>query len=76
MTYDSSMSLNYVLAAVERGDHVLCPKCGASLIVALDNKTMAQLQVHRGVYCGNDRSHVAIMVEVKAAHGFWEQFKK
>lgn len=75
-TYNRSMSLNDVLDAVERGERVLCPECGAELIVALDVDTLAKLQVHPGVYCSNDLKHVSILVETKAVPGFWEQFEK
>ena len=76
-TYNSSrMSLNDVLDAIEQGDRVLCPECGSELVVALDDETLKRLRVHRGVYCSNDVNHVSILIETKAASGFWEQFKK
>ena len=74
--YDKSMSLNEVLDAVARGDRVLCPECDSELVVALDDETIAKLQVHGGVYCSNDQKHVSILVDTPRDAGFWEQFKK
>ena len=74
--YDASMTLREVLETTERGGRVLCPECGAELVVAFDEDTLQRLQVHRGVYCSNDHNHVAILVDVRLDPGFWEQFEK
>jgi hypothetical protein len=45
---------------------VLCPKCGAELIVALDHESANRHKVHTGIYCSKDRKHVCELIEIRS----------
>jgi hypothetical protein len=48
-----------------RGGRVLCPQCGADLIVALDFASANRHKVHTGIYCPRSRSHVCELIEIR-----------
>lgn len=75
-TSKGSITGTELIDAAQRGEQVVCPKCGAKLLVALDDETAAKHKVHRGIYCPHDIKHVSVYVEARGEAGFWEQFQK
>ena len=63
--YEPAMNdYNELLRMHASGRRIVCPVCGADLIIALDPKTVEKYQVHPGIYCPRNRSHIAEMVEL------------
>jgi len=42
---------------LRKGTTILCPKCGAELIVALDAEAAEKHKVHPGIYCTKTPKH-------------------
>ena len=74
VVYDQSLSATKILDIFARGDTVICPKCGATLTVAIDDEVAQALRVHRGIFCPRDHQHVSILVDPAPPPGFWEKF--
>lgn len=45
---------------------VVCPKCGAELIIALTAEEAERPKVHPGIYCPADLKHLTITIELKS----------
>lgn len=76
IVFDGNITITQALAAIDRGDILVCPKCGTDLVVAMTDEDVKRLRVHRGIFCGIDRTHLAVLIDVVPRPGFWEQFKK
>ncbi len=64
--YDGSVeSLRKVFELRNQGVAILCPACGAALIVALDYEAANRHRVHTGIYCPGNRRHVFELIELR-----------
>lgn len=48
------------LAVKAAGFRVLCPRCGAELVVAIDIETARKFGVHPGIHCPVNLKHVSV----------------
>lgn len=73
--YDGS-DIRQLMERIEQGDKAVCHRCGAELIVALDEESIAKYKTHPGVYC--PKRHIWDLVELRSPdhNKFWDQFKK
>jgi hypothetical protein len=58
-------ALRRVFELSRQGVAVLCPRCRAKLIVALDRESANLHKVHTGIYCPIDPKHVAELIEIR-----------
>ena len=74
----SDLTLAEMISLHNRNVELLCPVCNSALIAVLDDKEVQRHQLHPGVYCPTDESHLFIMVELRSTDHdeFWEQFSK
>lgn len=49
---------------VAEGATVVCPKCGAELILALTAEAASKHKVHPGIYCPTNLKHVTTTFEL------------
>lgn len=64
------------LAENAAGARVLCPRCGAEIVIAPDIKSGRRYQVHPGIYCSADSKHVFAMFHVAEAGGLLDRVMK
>ena len=65
LVYDGTREARAKLASWLRENvTLLCPKCNATLIVALDAEAAAFHRVHPGIYCSRNRQHFFEMCEL------------
>ena len=50
---------------IQSGVTLLCPKCRAKLLVALDIESVREHQVHPGIYCSQTPEHFFEMHELR-----------
>ena len=61
------------LEAQERGESVVCPKCGAALEIMCDSPTATK---HPGIYCPVSPKHVSVLLNIAPLEDFLEQALK
>lgn len=67
--YDgSSEGLRQVYELHPKGTAILCPKCRAQLIVALDLEAANKHKVHPGLYCPVDPQHLTELLSLADVH--------
>ena len=50
-----------------QGVKLLCPVCGADVIVALDLESAGRSRVHPGIHCSRDTKHYGGVAEIAAS---------
>ncbi len=63
--HGSTDALRQLPDLVGRGVRIVCPQCGADLIVALNWETANKHKVHTGIYCPADPQHVCELIELQ-----------
>jgi hypothetical protein len=64
--YDGSREMRArIEVLVVEGVTLLCPRCHAELIVALDLESIQKHKVHPGIYCSQSPRHFFEMHELK-----------
>jgi hypothetical protein len=66
--YDLNMDLSEMQELIDQGVKIICHRCGAQLITALDAKSARQQGVHPGIYCPVSQTHVAELIELAESH--------
>jgi hypothetical protein len=62
------MDLREIQKLIDQGVQLICHRCGAKLITALDAESARQQGVHPGIYCPVSQTHVAELIELAESH--------
>jgi hypothetical protein len=75
--YDGSHEAFKELTELQtKGAKILCHRCKAELIVALDLVSANKFGVHPGIYCPVNPAHVYELVELAdVRRNFWKRFE-
>jgi hypothetical protein len=77
ITYNpKEQSISWAQQIHNEGSVLLCPKCGAELIVALTLEEANQSKVHPGIFCPNNSDHVFETVNLVSARDAMSWFRK
>jgi uncharacterized protein YbaR (Trm112 family) len=78
ITYDpKEHTLRKIKHLIKEGYILICPECRSDLIVALTVEDANKHEVHPGVYCSNNKSHIGILVSLAESHKrMWEIMNK
>lgn len=75
--YDpSQQNIGWAQEIHDRGDILICPKCGTELVVALTLEEANQNKVHPGIFCPQSHQHVSETVNLVAARDAMSWFRK
>lgn len=75
IVYDQSLGMSFMLRMIERGETLICPTCGAVLVVAIDDEVVHKLNAPHGLFCPNDHKHVSVRIDMSPPPGYWDKFK-
>jgi hypothetical protein len=74
--YQYGMDLREVFKFVEEGYILICPRCQANLIVALDMEAASRQKVFPGIYCPKNLDHVSNLIEIGEPRSkLWERLE-
>jgi hypothetical protein len=77
ITYNpKEQSISWAQQIHNEGNVLLCPKCGAELIVALTLEEANHSKVHPGIFCPNNSDHVFETVNLVSARDAMSWFRK
>lgn len=60
----------------KQGVRILCPKCGAELVVAPDLESANKHRIHPGIYCPRSPTHVHELLEIRPQGSLPEMLRK
>ena len=64
--YDGSTEmLRNIPELVSEGVKLLCPKCGAELLIAMDSESAAHLRMPPGIFCSRNARHFYEIHEIR-----------
>lgn len=76
IVFDSTMSYCQIQLYHEQGIEILCPVCGAALVIVDTLEMVVKHQEISGAFCPSDKAHVYIQLSSHPDPSFWSQFSK